>query len=956
MTAAVRFALFSLLLFYSFNTFSQKESVFFQNYQVEDGLPSNNVYALASDTSGYLWIATDAGLCRYDGQYFKTYTKKEGLPDIEILDLFLDSQNRLWCNAFNGKIFCLENGTVIRFENFKFPQNQNNSFWSSISESNDGTIHMHNRYTLLSLVVDSTVLVKQQYVTFLQPNGYLSYNVKNNNISKFDYTGDSLLTYTFNERFDQFSILDSFAFIWNEKNLICLKEDGNIYFNLSFSENELNYEIVRPAYIDNTLWLTTSTDGLYEINFSDREVDVKKHLNGNSTTQVVKDKFGNYWIATFGQGIFKYTQNSDEVYNKRNGLLSNDITAFTEIGTRLILGDAQSNIYLIGGDSIRTFNFLSKRTYGQNRIIEIIPLSDNRILVFSDNELSVLDSNKESQLKLGANPYKGALKLNSDSIITLSSDLVSLLDGEKLTVIDSIPLYRASCGAVTVEKDLWVGTANGLYFSKRNDILKFMPYNGIRRDRISDLEMSKTTLCVCTANDGLYLINRDSLIHVTTDNGLVSDHCNSIVLEDESTLWYATNTGLNKITFTENGLSSVELTDTNSGLISNQIKKVGINSGNLIIATPLGLQIINNNNQRKILKSVAYIDQIQVNNEELKWNQKDSVLLERHQNNITFHFSAIDFISSPAYEFRLEGYENNFRTSKNRDASYFNLAPGNYIFNVRTLNQSKGQNVFSQVYVDIEPHFWETFWFKTIVVISIVASTALLLINYRNNRKKRLKLFQVKTEAELKALRAQINPHFLFNALNSIQDVILDQDIVKANSYISKFSKLMRLILDHSKTPYISLEEEINMLELYLSLEKLRFGTNFEARITIDQSISKANTILPSAILQPLVENAIWHGLIRKKGTALLSITFEDHENLTKCAIDDNGIGIKASEKGNALHNSNSLINMKERITLINQNLEHKITYSILDSNEGTIEYPGTRIEIFIPKEIQSLI
>ena len=154
------------------------------------------------------------------------------------------------------------------------------------------------------------------------------------------------------------------------------------------------------------------------------------------------------------------------------------------------------------------------------------------------------------------------------------------------------------------------------------------------------------------------------------------------------------------------------------------------------------------------------------------------------------------------------------------------------------------------------------------------------------------------SDLEVKAIRAQMNPHFVFNALNSIQYFTYSGNVDKANEYLSDFAKLMRLVLQQSKDGFISLESEVELLELYLKIEALRFASEFTYSITIDDELEDAEHIhLPSMVIQPFVENAIKHGLIPKKGNKTLEITFYHQDGNLCCDIRDNGIGISASKK-----------------------------------------------------------
>lgn len=209
-------------------------------------------------------------------------------------------------------------------------------------------------------------------------------------------------------------------------------------------------------------------------------------------------------------------------------------------------------------------------------------------------------------------------------------------------------------------------------------------------------------------------------------------------------------------------------------------------------------------------------------------------------------------------------------------------------------------------------------------------------------------------ELEMKALRAQINPHFFFNCMNSINRLILEEDIEHASRYLTKFSILVRLILEHSETSQISLKDELKMLESYIQLEELRFKEKINFSILIDDGIEPENRFLPPMILQPFIENAIWHGLIHRetKGNGQISIIIKEFNNLLYFTIEDNGVGREKSRLigQNSVWKSKSLgIKITEdRLRLLNkEKLRELIRITDLkDDQEMTL---GTRVDIQIP-------
>lgn len=212
-------------------------------------------------------------------------------------------------------------------------------------------------------------------------------------------------------------------------------------------------------------------------------------------------------------------------------------------------------------------------------------------------------------------------------------------------------------------------------------------------------------------------------------------------------------------------------------------------------------------------------------------------------------------------------------------------------------------------------------------------------------------------ESKLVAIKSQMNPHFFYNALNTIQSFILSNDKKEALSYLSKFSALTRKILEMTEKESISIADEVKTLQLYLDIEKARFEENFDYQISIDQKIDAENTKIPAMLLQPYVENALKHGLLHKKGEKHLEITFA--ENLENIVIEiiDNGIGREKSAALKSIKNKNhksfATKAIQNRIDLLNANKVQKMSIEIVDNLTQNEQVSGTKVAISIPKNFE---
>jgi len=296
-----------------------------------------------------------------------------------------------------------------------------------------------------------------------------------------------------------------------------------------------------------------------------------------------------------------------------------------------------------------------------------------------------------------------------------------------------------------------------------------------------------------------------------------------------------------------------------------------------------------------------------------------------------------------------------------REVRYDFLPPGDYEFEVKTSSvRGEWSSDKLQYAFTINPPFWEENSFRILSFIGLVSTVWFFLLRrirkIKKQEQEKSKARQLIAELESKALRAQMNPHFVFNCMNAIQEQILMKEIQSAYTYLSKFARLMRMVLEHSSEHALTIEEEIIMLELYLELESLRFDGAFEYSIDCDDDASFL--LLPNLMIQPFVENAIWHGLLPKQGKKKLQIKFKIQNNNILCSVEDNGIGRAGAalrqQKQKKVHRSHAIGLVNKRLELINKNAGAKATLIVTDLLTETQKAKGTLVEINLPIDWQN--
>lgn len=433
----------------------------------------------------------------------------------------------------------------------------------------------------------------------------------------------------------------------------------------------------------------------------------------------------------------------------------------------------------------------------------------------------------------------------------------------------------------------------------------------------------------------------------------------------DSTLWISNITGLVKFDPVNKKVISV-LSKQNGLAVNDGGYTFNILPDNTLAQLYYGyLNLFNlESYQQNSNKPVVSFNSVRVLNKEyvhLLTEKSPRLVLSSNENFFQFEFAALVFnnCNHNQYAWKMDGIDKEWTNGNNiNKASYAAIKPGMYLFRVKAANNDGLWGEESVIEITIRPPFYKTWWFISLCII--LSAGAVYFWNKsrisqaRKEEKLKAAFQQQIAETEMKALRAQMNPHFIFNSLNSIQKYILKNEHYEASQYLTKFSRLIRLILDHSNQNAISISSELDLLKLYVEMESLRFDNKFDYQIETDPDISTETSEIPSMLIQPYVENAIWHGLLHKEDRGKLTIQFtkKDNHNII-VTIEDNGVGRERSaelKSKQVLKKKSYGIQITEnRISIINrvQNINASARITDLKNTDG--QACGTRVELYIP-------
>lgn len=519
------------------------------------------------------------------------------------------------------------------------------------------------------------------------------------------------------------------------------------------------------------------------------------------------------------------------------------------------------------------------------------------------------------------------------------------------------------CLAFYNREIIFVGCRDGLY-KVSADLNEAIKITGITAPVTKILKCSDGSLLAATRGEGLFVVEDDIAKRFHINRPVQPDIIFDMGEDKYKNLWIATNTGLIKVHSTS-GLPVEEYNRTN-GLLASDVKKVAINSKYIYVSTTEGLCSIELEQKKlQLAAPTIYIDSVTVNGRRID-HRKGSIDLQYCENSIAFSFDALTFkfrqSNMPLLKYKLAGMGYADKTSLQNELRFDNLPPGEYELIAYALSATGLKSATPVTFrFSIQKPFWQTAWFIVgsfvlfFTAVFFIVRRIILTIKRREQEKTRLN--KLIAESQLSALQARMNPHFVFNAINSIQNYILNKNEQEAYNYLAKFSKLIRMMLNNSKENAIALHEELEALKLYVELEQLRFAHSFTYLCELSGDLDEYEVYIPVMLIQPYIENAIGHGLINldNEREGILKLVIVKENDLLKIIIEDNGIGRERAhtyKKANIYQPVAMKLNEK-RLEIIGKIKEYEeIRIVVTDLTDANGNACGTRVELYLPLNV----
>ncbi len=961
------------------------QNPFIKNYTTFDGLPSNNVYQAYQDSKKFIWFATDAGVCRFDGSSYMHLCKKDGLSCNDVVRIKEDSTGRIWFFNMDATLNYYYNGRIFNNKNAPFLDSLVSlELFRDFFEDSDHTLYFYHNHQREIFSLDTA----NQVTRFKLPSLMVQNLLKPQQVEGMDVRHLERHNETF--------------YLWTISGLILMQELNNSpvlvpdspLYKAVFKDSESLFILINKSH--GAKYEIQKLDGLYNIDTTVFPISI----NSEYVSAVIEDESSHIWVSTYDEGVY--------CYNGKSLLRHYDIKQ-----AQAVIEDHEKNIWI---------------TSLKDGAFKLNPQSDKRIHfgkeTFDGKGISGLDGSNDLGIWL-TNGQMVYLFMNNEFIPLDIPDVEGNLDeilqcGEHTLIVGELStqyyaiegLYTDTAHKIISYRNFRPSLRPFKKLTKNKDGTEIITWDFFTVIRINpenisgwkSYDLGERVFNAYYDSDGVIIVNasrnfilrEDDLQYAPTlarfDNRIISDHVN---LEDSADIY---NIEGDSIFILYNGhiydLSSswnypldlhIKHFEYHSPVLfmatSNNIfycrepekiisgKPAGLHmietsfrnihgilyrNDQLHVASDDGLTVISSHFLKDTLVNspIPYFQAIMVN--DLQEGPGNNTLIMKGRNKIHIDFSSINFSSSPViFSYMLNGLDDNWQTANGSSVVYEKLPRGEYEFRLRVRKPMSDWSEPVKMNIRIKATFWEHPLFIISMFVLFAGIIHLLLVWKKNIEMKRQEVEHQLVLLEQRALQSMMNPHFIFNSLGSIQNYLLQNRSREAGQYLAEFARLIRQNLGASNSAMINLEEEVDRLKNYLDLEKMRMEDRFEFKLSVDQSLDRSKLMIPSMIIQPFVENSVWHGISNIKEYGSIEVRFfkNDHKTI-KIIVEDNGIGYDRTGTAISARSSKHLkmgMNMtQKRLDLLGKKFNAATGITIRETYPGR-QNPGTHVEITVP-------
>jgi ligand-binding sensor domain-containing protein len=958
---------------------SYDEKKFF-HYTTSDGLTNNYITGIQQDSTGYIWVSTARGLNRFDGSGFRQLlhtSENNSIPDNTIFSMRLLPHNQLGIATDDGAQII--SAKSLERKNLEIPTEAALRYWSNacryVCADNEGNYGVSTKTGFYIFSAEGKLKKRLDYFTVKDIGrrwmmfGSHLYQMPDGNLMQENKSGFTV----FDRKKFQFSDAAEYEET-NSFDIIDVRNGDKRSFTSCFDfREELGWQS-NVSHINNDLWAINSKNkGFYLIHIDTLTKTIscstKKYFSDHFCSCIYSDKQKRLWIGT-GEGLFMENSRPQIIYSfsikTKNADDNFSITSLYITPDKIFAGTSKKEVLVLDKQTkqiIRrvSFDTLSHR---DNAILSFQLIHPDTLWIaapsglawlnirnftsgvisagglFKNYEPQFLYRDKKNNLWVGTNAINRLIYYNShtgnfDSLTDKTNPLL------KINIVNGL--------AEDNKGNIWIsGDAIGRWNPRQQKVDTMIEYLSTQKNRkkgFAVMNDSNGDIWIMLNDDGFARITGSAPVHIRPDNLLFNSNSTAFFTLLQDKIFIPTETGIgyfdvhsfNGMTFNYADGLPAQVVTTKYFSYDSSDRTIWFACKNILCRLPA---IANANYFQPPVLNIA---DLAINNDSVINYPSAQISLRHNQNVIKISLSAINF-SDPQnmrFAYRIKNISDTTWTDMGNQQNILltNISPGTYRIQAKVYafdNKWPGQT--KEIEINILPPFWKTSWFLALVIL-IVAGSAYFLYRKRiNSLKQKTNLDKLLAQTEMKALHSQMNPHFIFNSLNSIMQMVMNDEKMNAGRYLSNYAQLVRMNLEHSQRNFITLRENIDYLQLYLDLEKIRTN-NFVHSLELDEGLNPDEILLPPMLIQPFIENAIWYGPSNTHIPMKLDIRFSKKKDQLLCIVEDNGIGIDASMKikneKTVSYTSMGINNVRQRIRILNE--KYRLNYSFVIEDKSRL-------------------
>jgi len=940
--------------------FAKAQDRYLINYTTSNGLISNTCYNMLQASNGLIYIGSNKGYSTFDGSIFENKNLSNGCPDLDILNFMEDEQKRIWFGTYNTEIGYEYDFKIYSSLTDKIPKKDNrlpthkifqldkNAFLG-VNTNLENPLFLIKRedslnYTGLSFasinnckLIENTVyvLTSNRLYLFKKGNYKKAYRVVRLDNISFNHTeitndGDILLL--------------------KDKSTIEILKKADNYKSKTILNSKTTF--LRFKLIGNELFVVLAGGGAQKYLLENNQLTfIETILPNISINNIIKDKDKNYYFSTPENGLYvlkAWTKNNIEKKNSpTEGDLFNIATVDNYIFTTNSKGELckyNTNLVLL---QKKIFNFNMK---GLRNAFPVISFN-KKLYLNADNNLYEVNINQLTLKKVNVTIYSTFkfIKTYSKGIFSNGATNLNIYNEQQgFSAVFTLPQVTLAAN-IDNQDNIWYTQENNLYCKYKNEPLpKKVEVPNL--PKINYINHHNNQMLLSTAGSGLMIIENNKIIQTINFN-ITNNTCYKslvygnkfYILTDEAIIELKVENGQ----WILNNYFNIINNNANPRIYDFTVDNNFIYALSNLSIYKIGLEAANKAKPSFIFTTYKY------NN--ITFSLQDTnINLTYNSDNLFINYRLIDFAFGNVLNIQYTINNKEWITAKNNQIVISNLNQNDIALNIRVVDLQNKVILKKAIKINVNRPFWMQKWFFPLIIALGIILISLLALSYfqRKNRAEiqKLNLQSKMLRLEQQAGQSLMHPHFVFNVLNSIQNFINQNKRKEAVKYLTNFAKLIRLNLQHSTESSIDIDLELEILEKYLGLEAMRIGDTFSFKFNFDERLSENEIKIPSMILQPIIENAIWHGLGSKETDKIVEINllYIDAKTL-QVQIIDNGKGLLEKTYENEERRGIAIKNIKNRLAIYSKQLGivYQVNYKIAFPENK--EFPGTKVEINLP-------